>query len=771
MRRLRTYAALAVALLALGATAGTGRPATASCAPRAASDAYTAFVQRAVASRYDLWGNALLRAPGGPTYAAARRYLGPLTRGLQWHGRTLAASGSYYVPLSFPFTPYGSTVFALHVADGSEIVTRHIGGPSLSVYVGGGKELYGSCSRRLQPAKLADGYMPILQTSYTDAGGVHYRQESFVGRAYGAYGARSVISFVKLSVDARQATRSATVRLVPWKRLAHMAADRLALGGQTRLIASDDADFVDGVVRYRIPRGETQTIYAEWLNAPSDAQYVHANAKTYDTARNTVVGFWEKRLDAGASFDVPEPAVQDAQGGILTQLISYGWRYSIGNPYEELSYAESLDAAEIAAEYGYPTVARQIIDFSLARMKLRPWRFTAFRGAHILATAATYYRLTRDKSFLRAQTPALARLVERIGQRQVKSGRAKGRLLPEALSTDLEGHAVDSVSGQIEAVEGLLAIGRVWSSNGYPSQAERARTLATSIDRALRPAVNRASVHLRDRSLFVPDQLTGHKGKAYAQLTDSRDGSYWNLVMPYAFASGWFPPHSSASRGIFRYLLSHGARLLGVPRTYARTVYGTAPGAGLAPVYGLGTSRFLADNDQPDQLALSLYGMLAVGMTDGTYISGEAVSVLPVKGTYDRAMFMPPNSGANASYLGTLREFLVHERRGPLGAPVGLDLAFSTPRAWLADGKQIDVRSAPTSFGKVSYTLERSGSTITGKLVIPYGPATRLRLRLPSGERLGPVLVGATAVTADRSGTIDLGSRHGTVAIRATIRR
>jgi hypothetical protein len=771
MRRLRTFAALAVALLALGATAATGRPATASCAPRAATDAYTAFVERAVASKHDLWGGELLRAPGGPTYAAARRFLGPLTRGLQWQGRTLTTSGSYYVPLSFPFTPYGSTVFALHVADGSEIVTRRVGGPSLSVYVGGGKELYGSCSVRLQPAKLADGSLPILQTSYTDAGGVHYRQESFVGRAYGAYGARSVISFVKLSVDARTATRGATVRLVPWKRLAHSAADRLALGGQTRLIVSDGADFVDGVVRYRVPRGESQTIYAEWLNAPSDAQYVHANAKTYDTARNTVIAFWNKRLAAGATFDVPEPAVQDAQRGILTQLISYGWRYSIGNPYEELSYAESLDAAEVAAEYGYPSVAKQILDFSLARMKLRPWRFTAFRGGHILATAATYYRLTRDKSFLHAQTPALARLVTRIAQRQVRSGPAKGRLLPEALSTDLEGHAVDSVSGQIEAVEGLLALGRVWSSNGYPSQAKRARTLASSIDHGLRFAVSRASVHLRDRSLFVPDQLTKQKTKAYAQLTDTRDGSYWNLVMSYAFGSGWFPPHSSTSRGILRYLLNHGARLLGVPRTYARTVYGTAPGAGLAQVYGLGTSRFLADNDQPDQLVLSLYGMLAAGMTAGTYISGEAVSVLPVKGAYDRAMFMPPNSGANASYLGTLRELLVHERRGPLAAPVGLDLAFSTPRAWLADGQQIDVRSAPTSFGKVSYTLARSGSTITGKLTIPYGPTTRLRLRLPAGEHLARVLVGATVVTADRAGTIDLGERHGSVVVRATIAR
>ena len=41
--------------------------------------------------------------------------------------------------------------------------------------------------------------------------------------------------------------------------------------------------------------------------------------------------------------------------------------------------------------------------------------------------------------------------------------------------------------------------------------------------------------------------------------------------MPYAFASGWFPAHSPAARGILRYLLGHGARMLGVPRTYART--------------------------------------------------------------------------------------------------------------------------------------------------------------------------------------------------------
>jgi hypothetical protein len=200
-------------------------------------------------------------------------------------------------------------------------------------------------------------------------------------------------------------------------------------------------------------------------------------------------------------------------------------------------------------------------------------------------------------------------------------------------------------------------------------------------------------------------------------------------------------------------------------------VYGRETGAGLAQVYGLGISRFLADNDQPDQLDLTLYGMLAAGMTANTYVSGEAVSVLPVHSAYERSMFMPPNTGANASFLGTLRELLVHERRGAQGAPAGLDLAFSTPRAWLEDGKQIVVQDAPTSFGKVSFTLPRSGSTIDGSLVVPAGSHARLRLRVPAGERVTRVVVGSASLPVDSAGTVDLGSEHGSLSLSATVSR
>jgi hypothetical protein len=740
------------------------RSAGAACSPARASASYTASVGRAVASNRDVWGDELLHARGGPALEPALRLLGPLTQGMQWEGRSLTAGGVYYLPFSFPFTPKGSTVFALHVADGSQIFTRRIEGPSLTVYVGNGSERYGSCVARLTPARLADGYLPILETSYVDAQGVRYRQESFVGRRGGRLGARSVISFVRLAVDARHARANATVRLVPSQRLVRSGADRLSLGPGARLIVSRGGHLINGVAAYRIGAGTRRTLYAEWLHAPSRASAVHANAATYRRARRTVAAFWQSKLADGAVFHVPEPAVQNVARGVLTQLIGYGWRYSIGNPYEELSYQESLDAAEVAAELGQTTLARSIIELALQRMRLRPWRFTAARGSHILSTAAVYVRLTGDRRFLRDATPQLSDLVERIAQRQGEGG----SLLPEPLSTDLQDHDVDSVSGQIAAVQGLLALARVWRSNGYAREAARASELALDIDGVLRPAVTRASVRLSDGSLFVPDQLPQ---RPFERLTASRDGSYWNLIMPSVFASGWFPARSPTTAGILRYLLDHGSRLLGVPRTYAHSVYGAQRGAGIAPVYQLGISRFLAAEDKPGLLDVGLYGMLAAGMTRGTYVSGEAVSLVPIRGGYERAMFMPPNTGTNASFLGTLRELLVHERLGARGAPVGVDLAFATPKAWLGDGKRIAVRGAPTSFGKVSYSLARRGSAITGRLVLPPGCRCRLRLRVSAGERVKSVTIGSTRLHVGPGGTIAVGKRHGALRVSATVVR
>jgi hypothetical protein len=258
----------------------------------------------------------------------------------------------------------------------------------------------------------------------------------------------------------------------------------------------------------------------------------------------------------------------------------------------------------------------------------------------------------------------------------------------------------------------------------------------------------------------------------FDRLTATREGSYWNLVMPYALASGFFPAHSAAAHGIVRYVLGHGSRLLGVTRADAHIVYANKPyGSGLGQVYGLSMSRFMADNDHPDQVVLSLYGMLAIGMTPDTYISGEAISVVPVNGDYARSMYMPPNSGANASYLETFRQTLIHERRGRFGAPTGIDLAFATPRAWLADGKEISVTGAPTSFGPVSYSLSRRGPSVDINVVLPPHAKARLRIRVPAGERVTGVWLGSRRLPFSASATVDLAALHGEVALRAVVTR
>ena len=62
------------------------------------------------------------------------------------------------------------------------------------------------------------------------------------------------------------------------------------------------------------------------------------DADTYAAARAAQIDYWRQRLDAGASIVVPEARVLNAERALLLQNLVLGWRYSIGNPYEEFSY-------------------------------------------------------------------------------------------------------------------------------------------------------------------------------------------------------------------------------------------------------------------------------------------------------------------------------------------------------------------------------------------------------------------------------------------------
>jgi len=669
----------------------------------------------------DVWGDRLLAAPRGPTYAAARRFLPPLLYARGPGGKPLTASGVYYLPFAEPAGPQGAGSVALHVADGSQILAQRAGGRALTVDVGTrGDERYGSCLSRLRPATLAGGWLPILETGYADATGTRYRQESFAARVGG-----TLTSFVRLTVGARRAVR---VRL--------------------------------GSLSYRIAGGSTRSLFVAWSGGRPRA----IDAATYDAARAGVVAYWRGRLAQGASISVPEPRVENALRALLVQDLVLTWRYSIGNPYEEFSFPESVDVAQVLTELGFGDVARSILRTSLTR---KPTPYPNWKKGERLLAAAEEYRLDDDAQFLHAVTPVLRGYVAVLG-RQI---RANGGLLDrERYSSDIP-NAVDGFHSQAVVWAGLRAMADAWAQTGQPTLAATCRDLAAQLEHALRRAVARSQVRLADGSLFVPAMLLDGE-RPYPSLTDDRLGSYWNLVVPYALASGFFAPGSPQARGVLRYMLLHGSRLLGLVRAGAYALYGRdarpPPVSGTDEVYGINVARFLAAEDEPDQLVLSLYGDLAAGMTPDTFVSGEAASVAPLGGVRDRSMYLPPNAASNAAFLETLRVMLVDE------TPHGLRLAYATPRAWLAPGKRIAVANVPTSFGPLAYTLAARRGAVDASIDVPGRARPRtlaLRLRLPAGERLGTVAVGGRPYArVDRTtATVDLSGLAGRVTLVAQV--
>ena len=147
MRTALLTAIAAVALVTVPASRAAGHlRSEAGCRSPEAGRSYTRRVERALATGRDVWGDRLLGAKEGPTYEAASRFLPPLLYAAGRGGSRLTASGVYYLPFTLPLSVGGDRGFGLHVADGSQIVVRRAGGPSLTVYVGArGTERFGHC--------------------------------------------------------------------------------------------------------------------------------------------------------------------------------------------------------------------------------------------------------------------------------------------------------------------------------------------------------------------------------------------------------------------------------------------------------------------------------------------------------------------------------------------------------------------------------------------------------------------------------------------------
>ena len=496
---------IALVTLAAGTAAAVKSQARGSVAAQCEPSVDPAYAQEigdALAQKQDVWGNELLASPAGPTADGVQGYLHPLMLVGRPGGagpRHLTDSGVYYVPFGRPDGPDGASTVQLHVADGSQIVSRDVEGPRLTVGVGrAGRERYGSCHLRLQTPRLDGGYLPVLETSYAAADGVRYQQESF---ATVIPETGSLVSFVRVVVNPRLAHRKNGIgylRLTPSVRGLRQVGDELRRGDGTRLIFSDGARFNGTSLVYATKPRKALTVYLAWLDQARPTKPFELDRASYERAKRSMIRYWNRRLSQGATYAVPEKRVLDAERNLLIQNMLMSGRYSLGNAYDGWSF-ELIDVAEVMGDYGFGKIERAILEKSFRKRSPFPKRAA---GERMVGTAH-YYRRFGDTAFVDQVTPALGKFVASF-ENQLNASKV-GILDPERYGVDVNTR-VYGLHAQAQALQGLRAMSAVWAQTGHPFLAAKADRVATRLEAGIEKAVDASKVDAARRLAVRPDR-------------------------------------------------------------------------------------------------------------------------------------------------------------------------------------------------------------------------------------------------------------------------
>ncbi len=761
------YAAGVLFLLG-AARAAPGQVSSASCVPLPG-------LEEVVVSGRDLWGEAAMRRPDGASYEFFRDLLPPL--------RYVNADFRYYpIVLSAP----ASRVKARLISNGSGINLRggarswnDVGTP-VTFRVGPDEFLFGGLRDRVTHPVLADGYLPIVEVDYRHPYPVQsegevpldqvpmqpeaevYRLEAFAGTDPAFSDNAVVFVKVRLARGARGII-TADAETGPGTKL----VDGRLRDDQGRVLAWFDSGWrwERGRAHATITQGTVVTMAVPTRPLAADSNPV-ITPVVYDEQRAKCAAVWKEILARGMSVEVPEPLVNNAWRNLIIQnfalLNGNRIHYSAGNQYEKLYEAEGSDAALAMMNWGYEDEMRRMIvpllDFTRAGLEYHQ------AGLKVNDVCRLFWQ-TRDAAFVRSIRPRWEKEVKRMVEGRV----APGGLFPKERYCGDIGTQVHSLSANAKAWRALRDMSAVLGEMGERAESERLAGIAASCRKDVLAAVEK-SLRRETTPPFVPLALLGDE-PVHDPIPATRIGSYWNLVINYVIGSGIFPPGSEEETWIPRYLETHGGLCMGMIRS-GGTAHAFWTGADRTnPLYG---TRYVVDvlrRDDSERALVSFYGMLAHGLTRNTFIGGEGATLAPVD-EGGRFFYCPPNSASNAHVLTMLRNLLVQDfDLDDDGRPETLRLLFATPRRWLADGKRIVVKQAPTAFGPVSLRVAShlSGGEIVADVDLPGRSKPRaafLRIRPPDGWRVTGAHLGDRNLAPDAKGTVDLSDAAGHVTVR-----
>jgi hypothetical protein len=705
----------------------------------------------------DVWAEAAIKQPGGPSYEFFRDLFPPVKY-------VNTAFRVYPIVLSAP----GAKVKARYVSNGSAINPKADQKPmwydpkfGVEFLVGEKQEPYGADPDRLDGPHFVDGWLPIVQTTYR-VGEAVVEQEAFA----------PVGDFLE-SVFVRFKVRGAHSKVV-----VRIRADGQLRQGKSGVFDKDDRLLVyqngtpwkwNGKDRELFMERDTgqscsMIVFANPFAIPEDGE----NIDHYDAARTRFDYVWKQDILAkGVNLEVPEPIVQNAWRACVVgnEIIAVGDRmhYSAGNAYDHLYEGECGDATRAMMLFGQVADARRFIgpllDF--------PRQDTKFHVAgHKLELLAHYFLVTRDKDYMAEKAPVWNKVIDLIVNNRQKSN---GLVLPDRYAGDIN-KPVFSLSSNSACWRGLRDMAVVLHDLGDHEKAAKLEAECKDYKAAILAAVAK-SERLETKPPFIPIPLLADE-KPFDPLTATRLGSYYDLMIPYVLGSDIFRG-TDREDWIIGYLRQHGGLGMGMIRNQSHSGPAAKEPANNV-LYGLRYMLTILRRDDVGHALAGFYGQLAQAMTRDTFYGGEA-SRLFQGDERGRQFYLPPNSAANAMFLQTLRYLLIQDWTDENGNPNELRLLYGVPGRWLDDGKLIKFERAPTLFGPMSFRTEsrlNKGEVLMDIDAPPRTPVKfSVRLPLPPGWKVRSATVGDQAATLGEDGAIDLTGKAGSIKMRFVVEK
>jgi hypothetical protein len=742
-----------------------------------------------ISSKTDLWGEAALQQPGGPSYEFFEKLLPPL--------RYVDADfGRYPIVLSAP----GSTIKGRLVSDGSAINAlarqpnwRNEMGIPVHVLVGRERRAFGGDLNRLTGPTLAGGYLPIVHLTYSE-GGLRYGEEVFASvddKLPGAILARfdfpaPAQGRIELRIEAGSEYLNDNGRCLKDASGRVLAAydDNWEFNKARSSLLSRVQHGASGIVLIVTPwvqivstpgfagparGGEEEPVGYSGTNNASAPPRINeppvVDLKFFNEQLTQALARWEQIVSAGATVQVPEPLVNDAWRALMVQQyeILHGdqLNYSAGNQYARQYANESGDSLRSLLLYGHTeTAARAIPPLFVYR---RPGA-ELHDGAFKLEVLADYYLATRDARLVRDTRKLWQREIDLLlASREPATG-----LLPRERYCSDVATPIVSLNNNANSWRGLRDMSLVLEDIGEKEQASKLAAICADYRKITLSAMEKAMVRTVDPP-FVPVALSGEEPPP-DPITSTRLGSYWNLVVPCVLWSGLFPIDSAPADAILHYIQRKGGLCMGLTRVQsARGVWVNTQN--IDDLYVLRYALALLKRDEPDRALVTFYAKLAQGFTRDTFYDGESSSIEPLD-ALGRQFALPPNSTANASFLIQLRNLLLQDwDLNDDGRPDTLRLLYATPRRWLEAGKQIVVSNAPTAFGPVSMRVDAHEEEITAELWLPERhPAKMLiRFRAPDGFKTVGASCDSQALKPAGAETFDLSALIGKRVVKARL--